>query len=153
MDSQLGCLMEKGFTITLELAMESRFGYVPWSRESGRQRPKASIHLLTIVSNTNIINESHSPLQKYGMARGLGSCSTRTLASLRTRVAGASLPSSRRASRKVSGKTDICETFFNQESILHPPKVDHTSPEEGTRKKTQGLRPLQCNQANQRRRL
>jgi hypothetical protein len=75
------------------------------------------------------------------------------LASLRTRVAGASLPSSRRASRKVSGKTDICETFFNQESILHPPKVDHTSPEEGTRKKTQGLRPLQRRQADQRRRL
>ena len=114
--------MEKGLTIALELAMESRFGYVPWSRESGRQRPEASIYLLTIVSNTNIENKSHSPLRKYGMARGLGSCSTGMLASLRTRVAGASLPSSRRASRKVSGKTDICETFFNQESILHPQK-------------------------------
>jgi hypothetical protein len=42
--------------------------------------------------------------------------------SRRTRVAGASLPSSRRTSRKVSGKTDICKTFFNQESILNPQK-------------------------------
>jgi hypothetical protein len=114
--------MEKDLTIALELAMESRFGYVPWSRESGRQRPEASIYLLTIVSNTNIENKSHSPLRKYDMARGLGSCSTRVLASLRTRVAGASLPSSRRASRKVSGKMTSARLSSIKNQFFTPQK-------------------------------